>query len=158
MMISWDSTGSILRTDIYYTKDSGTSWIPIRKVLVNSGTFAWRIPEFQEKYPDAIFSQEPAMPARVRPLVDGSGSITDILLFEGGLGYDGLLKVEIEEPGFTGTLAEVIATVANGSITGFEVTNGGSGYTPTQQTTIGIKVEDTNNQNVYSIVENILIT
>lgn len=158
MIITWGSTGSILRNDIYYTIDSGTSWVPIQKTIINSGSYAWRIPTFQEVYPNAILSQEPDIKARVRPIVNGSGEISDVIVFEGGLGYDNLLKVEIEEPGFTGTLAEVEPIVTNGSITSFNIISSGSGYTPTQQKTLGIKVEDANNQNVFDTVNNILVT
>lgn len=158
MIIAWGSTGSILRNDIYYTTDSGTTWIPIQKIIVNSGSFSWRIPNFQDVYPSAIFSQEPSILARVRPVVDGTGAISDIIVFEGGLGYDNTLKVEVEEPEFTGTLAVVEPIVTNGSVTSFNIISGGTGYTPTQQKTLGIKVEDANNQNVFDVVDNILVT
>jgi len=158
MIINWDTRGPILRTDIYYTINSGTTWTPITKVLVNTGSYPWIIPNFQDVYPSAILSQEPNMIANIRPVVDGSGAISDVIVFNGGLGYDNLLKVEIEEPNFTGTLAVVAPIITNGSITGFNIIDGGSGYTPTQQSTVGIKIEDTNNQNVFSIVNNILVT
>ena len=158
MIIAWDTIGPILRTDIYYTTDSGTNWIPIQKVVVNTGTYTWVIPTFQETYPSAVFSQEPNINANVRAIVDGSGQISDVIVFGGGMGYDNNLKVEIEEPNFTGTLAEVTPIIQNGSVTGFTIENPGSGYTPTQQKTIGIKIEDTNNQNITAEVNNILVT
>jgi hypothetical protein len=158
MIISWETLGPILRTDIYYTTDSGTNWVPIQRVVVNTGTYPWVIPNFQDVYPSAIFSQEPTIKANVRPIVDGNGQISDVIVFDGGVGYNNNLKVEIEEPYFTGTLAEVTPIVQNGSVTGFTIENPGSGYTPTQQKTIGIKIEDTNNQNITSEVNNILVT
>jgi hypothetical protein len=158
MVISWESTGPILRNDIYYTTDTGTNWIPIQKIVTNSGSYVWEVPNFQTSYPSAIFSQDPSINAKVRAIVDGGGQISSIIVFEGGLGYNNNLKVEIEEPGFTGTLAEVEPIVTNGSITSFNIISGGSGYTPTQQITLGLKIEDSNNQNISSTVQNILIT
>jgi len=157
MIIVWENTGTILRVDIFYTLDHGIEWIPIVKNNINNGSYIWNVPFFQDKYPYVVLSQEGVKPALLRPIVGGSGSIIDIIIYDGGMGYDNNLTISIEEQNFLGVPANVEVFVTNGSITGFNIINGGSGYTPTIQKNIGIKVVDSNDQNIKDEVYNILI-
>lgn len=157
MIIEWQSTGTILRNDIYYTLDSGTTWVTIQRNIINRGFYPWSIPSFNPKFPYFVLDQEPDIQGKFRAIVDGNGQITDIIIFEGGLGYTNTLKVEVEETNFVGTPAQVEAIVENGTIVNFVIHDGGSGYTPTLQQTIGIKVTDSNTD-ISDTVNDILIT
>lgn len=144
LLIEWESTGTILRNDIYYTIDSGTKWIPIQRNISNRGFYSWEVPTFTEKSPYFVLDQSPDIQGKFRCIVDANGQITNIIIFEGGLGYTNTLKVEVEENQFSGVPAQVEAIIENGTIVDFVIHNGGSGYTPTLQKIIEIKVTDSN--------------
>jgi len=157
LTISWESTGPILRMNIYYTIDSGTTWLLLQRMVINSGQYIWRVPNFQTIYPQMLFSQEPSSVAIVRPIVNVSGEISDVIIFDGGLGYTNTLTAEVTETSFFGTAAVIEPIVTNGTITAFNITSGGTGYTPTEQVTLGLKIEDTNNNETNAEVHNILL-
>ena len=153
----WTTIGSILRVDLEYSLDNGMSWKVIQNQLPNSGLYNWMVENFTESYPTAILSQDGQPLASLRPLVDITGSISDVIIFEGGLGYDNTLEVSIEEnkPGIV--LANVEPIVENGKIVSFNIISAGSGYTPSQQYNISFRIKDSNTQNVIDTINNIQI-
>jgi hypothetical protein len=62
-------------------------------------------------------------------VLDGSGAVSSITLRGGGMEYtDETATVTLTAPVGGGITATAIATVSNGEITGFTITNAGSGY------------------------------
>jgi len=126
-------------------------------MVINSGQYIWRVPNFQTVYPQILFSQEPSRVAIVRPIVNSLGEISDVIIFDGGLGYTNIVSAEVTETEFSGTAAVIEPIITNGIITAFTITSGGTGYTPTEQVTLGLKIEDTNNNDTNAEVQNILL-
>jgi hypothetical protein len=155
---SWETVGSILRVDIEFS-ENGTNgpWKPIEKQLVNSGAYDWKILGFNDASPYIVFSHEGVKEAVLRPIIDSSGGVTDIVIFDGGLGYDNTLELKVEETGKTVTSAIINPIIIHGTISGFSIIEPGSGYTPTQQKLLTFRIKDSNNDNIYSIVDQIRI-
>jgi hypothetical protein len=153
----WSTIGSILRVDLEYSLDGGSTWKTIQNQIVNSGAFDWLVESFTESYPTAIPSQEGQPVANLRPIANVTGSIIDIVIFDGGLGYDNTLELSIEENKSGIVSANIEPLVTSGKITGFNIIDPGSGYTPSQQFNISFRIKDSNTQNVIDVVNNVLI-
>lgn len=66
-----------------------------------------------------------------------TGSITSIPVTSGGVGYSGIITVNIPAPSVTGGVqATATATVAGGVITGIVITNPGTGYSTVPTVTV----------------------
>ena len=157
MPIEWDTKGSILRVNLFYLVNNTGDWIPIKKIMVNNGSYMWDVPYLQEESIYYVLSQDSIDTAVLRPLIDTNGSVYDIIIYHGGSGYTNELTISIEEKGFSGNLAEVVPIIESGEIIGFDIIDGGSGYTISEQFTLSLKIEDSNNQNILNEVNNILI-
>jgi hypothetical protein len=83
-----------------------------------------------------IISQDDKVGASATAVVSAAGTVTSIVISDGGVGYTTTPTVSISQPiGFGTTAAQntasVIATISGGVVTGIAVTFGGGGYIST---------------------------
>lgn len=157
MNIIWKDVGTILRVDIAYQINSNNEWIPIENSIINSGFYKWQIQDFHEFRAIAVFNQQTKFPANLKIFVNGLGEIEDIIILDGGNNYTNELTITAEENKEGITQAVLNPIIVNGKIENVEIINPGSGYTPTQEFEIKIRVRDTNNTHVFSEIDNIKI-
>lgn len=153
----WTTIGSILRVDLEYSLDSGSTWKTIQNQVMNTGSYDWVVESFTDSYPAAILDQDGQPTANLRPIVNITGKIQEIVIFDGGLGYTNTLNVSIEENKSGINPAQVEPIVTNGKIIGFNIIDGGEGYTPSQQFNVSFRIKDSNTQNIIDTVDNVLI-
>jgi hypothetical protein len=155
---SWETIGSILRVDIEFSENGiNGPWKPIIKNIVNSGSYDWKILGFDDTAPYIVLSIEGVREAKLRPIIDSNGQVSDIIIFDGGLGYDNTLEIEVEETGKTTILPNIDPIIIHGKIVGFNIIEPGGNFTPTQQKLLTFRIKDSNNDNIYSIVDQIRI-
>lgn len=156
--VCWETIGSILRIDIEFSENGQTGpWLPIVKQYPNSGFYNWSISQFNKDLPYILLTQNGIREAKIRPLINDAGGVEDIILFDGGLGYDNTLEVLVQEENVAPSDVEINPIIINGTINSLQIVKSGSGFTPTQTKTLSIRIKDSNNDTVYSVVNDIKI-
>lgn len=149
--IIWETIGPINRVKLEYSLDGGLNWSVIEKMALNKNAYVWKIPFFDENKINIIFSEDVIKPAKLRVVVDGTGSISNIIILDGGFGYSNLLNISIEEN--LNNSAIVSPNVIDGSIVSVDIINPGSGYTPTNIFTVKLKISNFNFTDIYDTVD-----
>jgi hypothetical protein len=103
-----------------------------------------------------IISQDSLISAAATAVVSVSGTITSIIISDGGVGYTTIPSVSIGNPvGIATTgLAKADASITDGSVTIVTVTTGGFGYDPTQPPIVLIEPP----QPKYESIDNVSYT
>ena len=165
--ISWEYRGIISQVNLFYQIEGTSQWIPIAKNIKNKGFYDWDIPFFnaegKEADDDPISTKvitSTGIEGNVRAIINSGGSVDRIIIFKEGLGYAENDEVEISTvpkpftlP--TPTVSPVVQLEIenSGSIKGFNIINPGSGFSPSIETKILIKVEDNTNSSIYGILQ-----
>jgi len=155
MRLEWQDTGTILRVNLSYQIDNSGDWKPIENSVINSGSYLWAVPTFQDTYPSAVFSQNSNYPALLKVFVNGLGEIEEIKIIEGGDTYTNELKITIEENKDGITPAQINPIIVGGSIIDVEIISPGLGYTPTEEFTAKFRIENTTDPSIYDEIDNI---
>ena len=87
--------------------------------------------DFQKEV--TIISQDPKVGASLSAIVSNSGSISSIVINDGGFGYSSAPEISIQSPTGIGTIAIVSASISSGIVTSVNIINPGSGYTTDSQ-------------------------
>lgn len=160
--ITWSNTGPILRVNIYYRLAGSQDWRPIALNYQNSGYYNWHLPIFDSNGNEIPFethrtyvTTQTGRAARLRAIIDGLGSVENIIVFDRGLSYMPTDKVETElfpvpptvPPGFIPPVIQ--PNVVAGEITGVTIVDPGAGFTPSTITEIEIKIQDFNTELVF---------
>jgi len=163
MPITWSNTGPVLRVNLYYRIAGSQNWRPIAKNYQNSGYYNWDIPIFDTNGNEIPFethrthaSTSTGRGAKLRAIIDGIGSVENIVIFNKGFSYSPIDKVETElfpmppiiPPGFTAPIIQ--PDVVAGEIKSATIVDSGAGFVPSPITEIEIKIEDANTELVYA--------
>jgi hypothetical protein len=150
--ITWEFTGWIDKVNLYYSEDYGNSWVEISRLYdARKSSYNWSIPDFSHPISGVVISDRvPSQQADIRLLVDGTGSIYDYVIVNGGSGYDESASLEIES---NGAGAELSLVLTDGVITSIMIYNGGSGYSPTLLTGVTLKIQSSADASIYDILK-----
>lgn len=167
--ISWTNTGPIMRVNIYYRLvGSGTTgWTKIASSVPNSGSFDWSVPFFNSTGAEISIAPQKAMVittqgsgAEVRPIIDPTGVVTDIIILKQGFGYTlGTDMIEVNlypmptviPAGYTQPVIQ--ANTTEGNVIGATIVNPGVGFVPSPLTQIEFKIEDASNDLIYQVLD-----
>jgi len=168
MPISWSNTGPMLKVNLYYRVAGTADWIPIVKNLINDGSYDWMLPFFNssgvviknEPQTATVVSSSTGENAKVRPIIDSTGAVDKIVVLDKGFAYDDNEMIEVNifpkplvlPPTFVAPVIQ--AETVDGSVIGANVVSPGSGFTPTPTTAIELKIQDSNNEDVYQVLSN----
>jgi len=146
--ISWKFTGWLDKVNGYWSDDYGTTWNTFMRLYdAHKGSFMWQLPEFNPTIEAVVISDVKVLEkAIIRLISDVNGTITDYIIINPGLGYDEATSIEIEAEG-TGALIEPL--VVNRRIEGITILNGGSGYKPSKETEIAIKIRSSADETIF---------
>jgi hypothetical protein len=162
--IRWSSTGVILRTNVYYRIQGSTNWVMIGRSIENTGEFDWIVPFFnsqgEEIGKDPIrataINQNSGTGAVLRCIINANGEVEKLIIINGGYAYDNTTTIEVSPlipPASGFTPATITATVASGTIIGYEIINPGSGYPPSPDNQIEIKIESATDETLYKVFD-----
>lgn len=157
MKISWESIGTMLNVNIFYELESSGEWVPIENGIINTGSYIWDVPNFQNQYASCVLSQIGKEKPNIKIFINGLGELEEVHVLNGGLGFDNDLKITIEENKEGITPAIVNPIINNGSIERVEIISPGSGYTPMKEFDLKIKVENTTNNSIFDQIDNIKV-
>jgi hypothetical protein len=164
--ITWVNTGTITNVNLYYQFEGDTEWYPIVKHLRNTGYFEWVIPFFDAQG-NQIASEEVAanvvspsgIDSRVRAIIDSSGGVEHVVVFDSGVAYnnDDNIEVNIVPKPFAETPTVVYPLIqadvdGSGGVIGAAIAESGSGFPPSPVNKILIKIEDDLNTSVFNIL------
>jgi hypothetical protein len=169
MQISWSTTGTIMRTNIYY-RLAGTNdeWQMIARSTENSGDFYWNVPFFDAS--GKIVTTDPVRAtvvsstgkgAKIRAIINASGEVEKIIIFDAGYGYSNEDTIDVSPliqppPGVPPFVSPTIsAGIQDGRIISVNIHNPGSGFIPTPTTAIELKIEDAVNPDVFEIYKKV---
>jgi len=161
--ISWTNTGPILDVNLYYRIAGTDEWILIVRNLKNTGYYDWAVPYFNasgsvvqyESHATSAISST-GRGAQVRAIIDASGSVDRVIVFNRGLTYSAVDKIDVNIYPRPTTLPDdftqpVIQTdVIDGEIMGYTIVDPGAGFTPSPITEIELKIEDASDATVFS--------
>lgn len=99
-----------------------------------------------------IVSQNEKVAAAATAVVSSGGTITSIIISDGGNGYTSTPSVTIQSPNESGTISTAIASITSGIVISITVSNPGSGYDSTNppQVLIGAPTFDSESNKVIS--------
>lgn len=155
MNIEWSNTGPITRVNIYYRKAGNLEWVPIVKNLPNSGFYVWEIPFFDadgevtRRDSNSVFVDTASGErAKLRALINSSGQVSEIVVLDGGQGYQGTDAVRVDI--LTGGAAPVNISpdVVGGTIIGTQIYDPGSGFFETPVNQFEFKIENSNDTSI----------
>lgn len=152
--IKWETTGDVLDVNITYRIENDPTEYKIDTDRPNNGLMIWNIPVLEAMNSLASvyllnIGYYVHREAVIRPIFDGTGALIDLIILDAGLGYSETTIIEIEEPDFKGTRAEVQLYIVNGQIAGFKILNPGLGYTPTIPVDITIQVQSARHEDIF---------
>jgi hypothetical protein len=160
LAIQWGNTGPITRVNLYYQIVGQTGWTPIAKNLQNTGFYVWTVPflnqagvEVAGESTKAFVNTSTGTGARLRAIIDSLGSVSSIVIFEGGYAYEGTDSIIVDDETATIVQPTISPSVINGGIIGYQIIGVGADFTPTPVNQIRIKVENANSEEVYQILE-----
>lgn len=170
--IRWVSNGPILRVNLFYRIQGSPAWIPIAKNVTNNGSYNWNIPFFDmndNQVPKDILTAKMLSPtgtaANIRAVTDGTGQVSKIIVFQGGSGYSNDTitdHIYVEDPSIPNVpnrhIIEpiLVDTVLVGGVIPAYSSNP-PGFLPlpiSPITYIEIKIEDSNDETTYQILQN----
>lgn len=164
--LAWINTGTITNVNIYYQLEGTDEWIPIVKHLKNIGFFEWVLPFFDangdQTDSDGISAKvlsSSGIDSRVRAIIDNTGGVENIAVFESGESYnnDDNIQVSVvprpfaETPSISPPIIQANVDGA-GSVISAKIVEPGSGFTPSTTTSILIKIEDDYNPAVFDVL------
>jgi hypothetical protein len=167
--ITWSNTGTLLRVNLYY-RFAGTTddWVLFARSAPNSGSYDWTVPFFSDDNKvvsgdpvRAIVASETGRGARIRAIINASGEVEKIVIFDGGFGYTNLDTIQVSPliqppPGAPPFVSpEITADVSNGQVVGYTILNPGSGFTPTPVNYVELKIENDVDDTNYQVYEKI---
>lgn len=159
-VIRWENTGPITRVNIYYRIVGGLDWVPIVKNYQNSGQYTWTLPYLNAAgvkiadEPTKVFVNSPSgSGAKLRAIIDSLGSVDQIIIMNPGNAYNGTDNIIVSNLGVGTTLPPNISpSVIGGFINGTEIFAVGSGFTPTPINQLELKIENSNDENVFTML------
>lgn len=157
--IKWETTGDVLDVNITYTRDGEATEYKIETDRPNNGMMLWKVPEINPTASVHLLNigYYVHKEAILHPLFNDAGELIDIIVIDGGMGYNEGTQVEIDEPDFNGVNAQVMPLLINGTIVSFKIISPGSGYTPTVPVDVVIKIESARHQNIFDTWTDIVI-
>lgn len=160
MPISWSNTGPITRVNIYWRVVGSTTWTPIVLNLQNAGNFTWDVPFLDitaaivPSEPTRAFVQSPTGEnAKLRAIINAAGSVSNIIVFDGGSSYAGTDAIIVDNIGSTAFQPTISPNVVTGSIIGFTTFAVGAGFAVTPVNNIELKIENSNNDSIFNIMQ-----
>jgi hypothetical protein len=163
MLMQWSNTGPITRVNLYYRVIGTSNWVPIVKNLQNTGYYNWVVPfldgsgaEVNGESTQATAISPTGEGSRLRAITNSLGQVESIIVFNGGLAYEGIdniLVTKLNVPETSYTTAVVTPNVISGEIAGGTINNPGANYDITPINQIELKIEDANNENTWQVLE-----
>ena len=157
MPIEWSNTGPLTRINIYWRAVGAVDWIPIAKNYPNTGNYVWNIPFMNAstviisgETTKAFVQTTTGESARLRAIIDSLGSVSNIIVFEGGFAYEGTDEIEVSDETITTVAPTISANVVSGAIVGSTIYAIGSGFITTPVNNIELKIESSNNERIYA--------
>lgn len=146
--VNWRYTGWVDKINAYYSEDYGASWIEFLRLYdASKGKYEWKVPEFTKFIQGNIITEKNIeKQAEIKLIADVNGSIYDYVIVDPGQGYDDTAYIEIEEEG---SGANISLDIKEGKITSLIIHDGGSGYLPTKETEIAIKIQSSADASIY---------
>lgn len=164
MPIQWSSEGSVLRVNLYY-RLPGEDWRFIARDVPNSGSYDWTVPFFDTDFKSSTndplrvnISTNGGRDAVVRAIADEGGLINQLIVINEGYSYSGNDTIQVS-PLITSTYSQsvtgpnITASVVDGRIVGSQIHNPGSGFTPSPDNFIEIKIEHAANPEISQIYQ-----
>jgi hypothetical protein len=157
--ITWVNTGPIQKVNLYYRLSGSPDWVLIAENLNNSGRYDWQAPFISingtvlSKDPvDATVNTESGSGARVRAIVDALGSIEKIVVLDQGSAYSAVDTILCSTNGnFTAPVIQ--ANIVEGFVIDATIVDAGTGFTPSPLHEIEIKIQDTNSELNYQVLD-----
>jgi hypothetical protein len=166
--IMWNSTGTILRVNLYYRIGGSSDWVMLARAVDNNGQYDWAVPFFNEAGTPisgdpirANVNSATGRGAQIRAIINSSGEVERIIIIDGGFGYSNVDTISVSPliqppPGTDPFVAPVIsANVADGKVVDYVIHSAGSGFTPTAVNYIELKIENEVDENVFQVYEKI---
>jgi len=160
MPIQWSNTGPISRVNLYYRIVGTSNWVPIGLNIQNTGVYNWSIPFFNTA--GAEVNGEPinasaisntGSGAKLRAIIGSNQGVNFIVILEGGSAYEGTDSIIVTELNVSEPLdymqANATPSVVGGEIIGYNLTFAGASLPITPINQIELKIEDSNNENVW---------
>lgn len=150
--IKWETTGDVLDVNITYRIENDLTEYKIDTDRPNNGLLIWKVPTINETASVYLLDigYYVHREALLHPQFNSVGELIDIIIIDGGIGYDEGTLVEIDETGFKGTQAKAMPLLLNGTIVSFTIIDGGNGYKPTISTDITIQVQSARHKKVLA--------
>jgi hypothetical protein len=149
--IVWDTIGTVHNVDILYS-DDGENWSYIVKGMHNIGQFAWEAPGNEID----ITVTGPGTEAKLSASINMFGNVEKVTIIDKGRNYDETTRLDIASREGSGFVCSPIIT--SGEITGINIINAGKDYIPSVEKMIKIKIRNTQNHEVFDIIENVSIS
>lgn len=159
MQIQWSNTGPITRVNIYYRVAGNLDWIPIILNYQNSGSYTWKLPfldstglEVGPESTKAFATSATGSGAVLRAIIDSTGGVEKIIIFNGGYAYEGLDTIVVADSILPTIPPTISPNVVAGSISGSEIFAVGADFKPTPSNNIEIKIQNSNDDSIYKIM------
>ncbi len=121
--------GGLIKTIDVHTSNTNRLWRPF-KMSITGTTLTI------DDNAGSTFGYTAATYAQMVGTSDGLGHVSSIVATAGGSGYVSVPTVTIDPPAGGGTTATATVITSGGIVTGFNITNPGTGYTSTQGVTV----------------------
>lgn len=159
LTFEWGNTGPITRVNLYYRIVGSTDWVPIVKNYQNTGVYVWDIPylsiaglEIPRENVKAFAITQTGNGSRLRAIIDGTGSVEKIIVFDGGMTYQNGDTINVSEDGVSTIQPTIGADLVSGIIAGATITAVGADFTPTPINKLEFKIANGNDERVYAIL------
>lgn len=154
MPISYTTTGSMSRINLYYRIAGTDDWISIIKNIENNGNYLWLLPFFDEEIVpytnDKIkyhINSNCGTGGKLRGIINNAGELESIIVLDSGNGYtnEDTVDFSVILSNTTPTVLvapEVSLNIAEGKIVGATIHQAGSGFPINPTVFIELKIEN----------------
>jgi hypothetical protein len=157
--ITWVNTGPIQKVNLYYRLSGSPDWILIAENTINNGRYDWSAPFIAingvllDNDPvSTVVNTDSGSGAKVRAIIDSTGAVDKIVILEPGSAYSAVDTILCSTPNaFTPPVIQ--ASIVEGAVIDANIVSGGSGFTPSPLHEIEIKIEDTNSELNYQVLD-----